>query len=81
MRKADFATMEQLPGAAEVLEADFEGELTSAALVQAVQGCQKVIYCATARTPTADKLAAVDTAGVVKLAKALLVSEPLRSLS
>lgn len=74
MRRADFETMEQLPGAAEVLEADFEGDLTPAALMQAVQGCQKIIYCATARSPTADKLAAVDTAGVVKLSKALLVS-------
>ncbi|RAL43785.1 hypothetical protein DM860_014286 [Cuscuta australis] len=68
VRKADEVVKEMLPRSVEVVVGDVGDP---SALMNAVQGCNKIIYCATARfTITAD-LNRVDCQGVYNLTKAL----------
>ncbi|CAI5470249.1 unnamed protein product [Closterium sp. Yama58-4] len=69
VRSADAETLEQLPRACQVAVADLADE---AALQKAVEGCNKVVFCASARSGMAADLQRVDHMGVVNLSKAFL---------
>ncbi|CAI5525086.1 unnamed protein product [Closterium sp. Naga37s-1] len=69
VRSADPETLEQLPRACQVAVADLADE---AALQKAVEGCNKVVFCASARSAMAADLQRVDHMGVVNLSKAFL---------
>ncbi|CAI7828114.1 unnamed protein product [Closterium sp. NIES-54] len=69
VRSADAETLEQLPRACQVAVADLADEV---ALQKAVEGCNKVVFCASARSAMAADLQRVDHMGVVNLSKAFL---------
>ena len=70
VRNNDPETLEKVPRACEVVVADLGDEVS---LKQAVIGCNKIIFCATARTSVTVDLQRVDNQGVVNLSKAFLV--------
>lgn len=70
MRKADEEVVEMLPRSVEIVIGDV-GEPDS--LRAAVQGCNKIIYCATARSTISGDLYRVDNRGVYNLTKAFQV--------
>eukprot|EP00898_Chlorokybus_atmophyticus_P008333 jgi/Chlat1/8500/Chrsp80S07894 len=67
LRRADEAALEIIPRSVEVVVGDV-GEPST--LAQAVEGCQKVIYCARARSTLAVDITRVEQQGVQNLAKA-----------
>ncbi|KAL6576928.1 hypothetical protein OROMI_011204 [Orobanche minor] len=67
VRKADQEVVEMLPRSVEIVIVDV-GEPDS--LRAAVQGCNKIIYCATARSTISGDLYRVDNRGVYNLTKA-----------
>ena len=71
VRNNDPDTLEKVPRACEVVVADLGDE---ASLKNAVIGCNKIIFCATARTSVTVDLQRVDNQGVVNLSKTFLVS-------
>lgn len=70
MRKADPEVVDMLPRSVEIVIGDV-GEPDS--LSSAVQGCNKIIYCATARSTISGDLYRVDNRGVYNLTKAFQV--------
>ncbi|XP_073024865.1 protein HIGH CHLOROPHYLL FLUORESCENCE PHENOTYPE 173, chloroplastic-like [Primulina eburnea] len=68
VRNDDKEVVEMLPTAVEVVKGDV-GEPST--LKTAVQGCNKVIYCATARSSITGDLNRVDNLGVYNITKAL----------
>lgn len=70
MRKADQEVVDMLPRSVEIVIGDV-GEPDS--LSAAVQGCNKIIYCATARSTISGDLYRVDNRGVYNLTKAFQV--------
>ncbi|KAF9616879.1 hypothetical protein IFM89_032841 [Coptis chinensis] len=67
VRKADQEVVDMLPRSVEILIGDV-GEPST--LKDAIQGCNKVIYCATARSTITGDLIRVDHQGVYNIAKA-----------
>ncbi|CAM6019204.1 unnamed protein product [Sphagnum balticum] len=67
VRKADEETLEMLPRSVQIVVGDL-GE--PATLKAAVEGCNKVIFCATARSSITGDLSRVDHGGVYNLSKA-----------
>lgn len=63
--------MDMLPTSVEIVTGDV-GDFSS--LKPAVEGCNKVIYCATARSSITGDLNRVDQQGVCNVAKAFQVS-------
>ncbi len=72
MRKADEETLETLPRSVQIVVGDL-GE--PATLKAAVEGCNKVIFCATARSSITGDLSRVDHGGVYNLSKAFQVCQ------
>lgn len=70
MRKADEEVLEMLPRSVEIVVGDVGDPLT---LKSAVEGVNKIIYCATARSTITGDLYRVDQRGVYNLSKALQV--------
>lgn len=70
MRKADQEVLDMLPRSVEIVIGDV-GDPSS--LQAAVEGCNKIIYCATARSTITGDLYRVDHQGVSNLSKALQV--------
>ncbi|KAK6267798.1 hypothetical protein QUC31_011958 [Theobroma cacao] len=68
VRKADQAVLDMLPRSVEIVIGDV-GEPST--LQAAVEGCNKIIYCATARSTITGDLYRVDHQGVLNLTKAL----------
>ncbi|XP_075109547.1 protein HIGH CHLOROPHYLL FLUORESCENCE PHENOTYPE 173, chloroplastic-like isoform X2 [Nicotiana tabacum] len=68
VRKADPDVVDMLPRSVELVTGDV-GDPSS--LKDAVQGCSKIIYCATARSSITGDLIRVDHQGVYNLTKAL----------
>ncbi|XP_009773624.1 protein HIGH CHLOROPHYLL FLUORESCENCE PHENOTYPE 173, chloroplastic [Nicotiana sylvestris] len=68
VRKADPDVVDMLPRSVELVTGDV-GDPSS--LKDAVQGCSKIIYCATARSSITGDLIRVDHQGVCNLTKAL----------
>lgn len=71
VRKADEEVVEVLPRSVEIVIGDV-GDPTT--VKSAVQGCNKIIYCATARSSITADLFRVDHQGVYNLSKAFQVS-------
>ncbi|KAI4331128.1 hypothetical protein MLD38_029345 [Melastoma candidum] len=67
VRKADESDLDMLPRSIEIVCGDVGDPST---LKAAVQGCNKIIYCATARSPITGDLFRVDHRGVYNIAKA-----------
>ncbi|KAL2635216.1 hypothetical protein R1flu_006695 [Riccia fluitans] len=67
VRKADPATLEMLPRSVQVVVGDLGDPET---LKEAVEGCNKIICCATARSDITGDLLRVDNRGVYHLSKA-----------
>lgn len=70
VRNLDSQVVDMLPRSVEIVTGDV-GDPSS--LKDAVEGCNKVIYCATARSPITADLYRVDHCGVYNLSKALQV--------
>ena len=70
MRKDDQEVLDMLPRSVEIVIGDV-GEPSS--LQAAVEGCNKIIYCATARSTITGDLYRVDHQGVLNLTKAFQV--------
>lgn len=70
VRKAEPEVVDMLPRSVELVTGDV-GDPSS--LKNAVQGCNKIIYCATARSSITGDLIRVDHQGVYNLTKALQV--------
>lgn len=70
VRKFDSQVVDMLPRSVEIVTGDVGDPST---LKDAVEGCNKVIYCATARSPITADLYRVDHRGVYNLSKALQV--------
>lgn len=70
MRKADEEVVNMLPRSVEIMVGDVGDPAT---LKAAVEGCNKIIYCATARSAITGDLFRVDHQGVLNLTKALQV--------
>lgn len=70
VRKAEPDVVDMLPRSVELVIGDV-GDPSS--LKNAVQGCNKIIYCATARSSITGDLIRVDHQGVYNLTKALQV--------
>lgn len=70
VRKADEEVVDMLPTSVEIVTGDV-GEPST--LKAAVEGCNKIIYCATARSSITGDLNRVDHLGVYNLTKALQV--------
>ncbi|KAK4765585.1 hypothetical protein SAY86_026675 [Trapa natans] len=68
MRKLDSQVVDMLPRSVDIVTGDVGDPST---LKKAVEGCNKVIYCATARSPITADLYRVDHRGVYNLSKAL----------
>ncbi|OMO83301.1 hypothetical protein CCACVL1_11450 [Corchorus capsularis] len=68
VRKADQEVLDMLPRSVEIVIGDV-GEPST--LQAAVEGCNKIIYCATARSTITGDLVRVDHQGVLNLTKAL----------
>lgn len=71
VRKADQEVVDMLPRSVEIVTGDV-GEPST--LRPAVEGCNKIIYCATARSTITADLNRVDYQGVYNLSKAFQVS-------
>lgn len=71
VRKADQQVMDMLPTSVKIVIGDV-GDPSS--LKAAVKGCNKIIYCATARSSITGDLNRVDYQGVSNLTKAFQVS-------
>ncbi|XP_062110972.1 protein HIGH CHLOROPHYLL FLUORESCENCE PHENOTYPE 173, chloroplastic isoform X1 [Humulus lupulus] len=67
VRKADEQVVDMLPRSVEIVVGDVGDPAT---LMVAVEGCNKVIYCATARSAITGDLFRVDQRGVYNLSKA-----------
>ncbi|XP_030497369.2 protein HIGH CHLOROPHYLL FLUORESCENCE PHENOTYPE 173, chloroplastic [Cannabis sativa] len=67
VRKADEQVVDMLPRSVEIVVGDVGDPST---LVDAVEGCSKIIYCATARSAITGDLFRVDQRGVYNLSKA-----------
>ncbi|KAF7843098.1 uncharacterized protein G2W53_000003 [Senna tora] len=67
VRKADEEVVEMLPRSVEIVIGDVGDPAT---LKAAVEGCNKIIYCATARSAITGDLVRVDHQGVYNLSKA-----------
>ncbi|KAM1461950.1 hypothetical protein ACFX1Q_046133 [Malus domestica] len=67
VRNADQEVVEMLPRSVEIVTGDVGDPAT---LYAAVQGCNKIIYCATARSAISGDLYRVDQRGVYNLTKA-----------
>ncbi|CAN6573717.1 unnamed protein product [Malus baccata var. baccata] len=67
VRNADQEVVEMLPRSVEIVTGDVGDPAT---LYAAVQGCNKIIYCATARSTISGDLYRVDQRGVYNLTKA-----------
>ncbi|XP_054780337.1 protein HIGH CHLOROPHYLL FLUORESCENCE PHENOTYPE 173, chloroplastic isoform X1 [Prosopis cineraria] len=67
VRNADPEVVDMLPRSVEIVTGDVGDPST---LQAAVEGCNKIIYCATARSPITADLFRVDYRGVYNLAKA-----------
>jgi hypothetical protein len=70
VRKADEEVLYKLPRSVEIMIGDVGDPST---LKEAVEGCNKIIYCATARSSITGDLFRVDHQGVSNLTKALQV--------
>lgn len=70
VRKADEQVVDMLPRSVEVVIGDVGDPST---LMAAVEGCNKIIYCATARSAITGDLFRVDHRGVYNLSKAFQV--------
>lgn len=70
MRKADKEVVDMLPTSVEIVTGDV-GEPST--LKTAIEGCNKIIYCATARSSITGDLNRVDHLGVYNLTKAFQV--------
>lgn len=70
VRKADEEVVNMLPRSVEIMIGDVGDPST---LKAAVEGCNKIIYCATARSSITGDLFRVDHQGVSNLTKALQV--------
>lgn len=70
MRKADEQVVDMLPRSVEIVVGDVGDPDT---LRAAVEGCNKIIYCATARSAITGDLFRVDQRGVYNLTKAFQV--------
>ncbi|XP_031386612.1 protein HIGH CHLOROPHYLL FLUORESCENCE PHENOTYPE 173, chloroplastic isoform X2 [Punica granatum] len=68
VRKVDSQVVDMLPRSVKIVTGDVGDPFT---LKAAVEGCNKVIYCATARSPITADLYRVDHRGVYNLSKAL----------
>ncbi|XP_021297054.1 uncharacterized protein LOC110426205 [Herrania umbratica] len=68
VRKADQEVLDMLPRSVEIVIGDVGEPFT---LQAAVEGCNKIIYCATARSTITGDLYRVDHQGVLNLTKAL----------
>ncbi|XP_034210254.1 protein HIGH CHLOROPHYLL FLUORESCENCE PHENOTYPE 173, chloroplastic isoform X2 [Prunus dulcis] len=66
VRKADQEVVDMLPRSVEIVTGDVGDPAT---LSDAVQGCNKIIYCATARSTISGDLYRVDNRGVYNLTK------------
>lgn len=73
MRKADEDVVDVLPRSVEIVIGDV-GDANS--LQAAVEGCNKIIYCATARSTITADLFRVDHQGVYNITKAFQVCLP-----
>lgn len=71
VRKADKDVVDMLPTSVEIVTGDV-GDPSS--LKPAVEGCNKIIFCATARSSITGDLNRVDNQGVYNIAKAFQVS-------
>lgn len=71
MRKVEQDVLDMLPTSVEVVSGDVGDP---ASLKAAVEGCNKIIYCATARSSITGDLNRVDNQGVYNVAKAFQVS-------
>lgn len=71
MRKADEQVLDMLPRSVEIIVGDV-GEPST--LKDAVEGCNKIIYCATARSAITGDLFRVDHCGVYNISKVFQVS-------
>ena len=70
MRKTDEEVVNMLPRSVEIVTGDVGDPYT---LNAAVEGCSKIIYCATARSAITGDLVRVDYKGVCNLTKAFQV--------
>lgn len=70
MRKADQDVVDMLPTSVEIVSGDVGDP---ASLKEVVDGCNKIIYCATARSLITGDLNRVDNQGVYNVAKAFQV--------
>lgn len=70
MRKASQEVVDMLPTSVEIVIGDV-GEPST--LIAAVEGCNKIIYCATARSAITGDLNRVDNRGVYNITKAFQV--------
>lgn len=70
MRNNDQETLEMLPRSVQIVVGDL-GD--SATLKEAVEGCNKIAFCATARSSIFGDLSRVDHQGVYNLSKAFQV--------
>lgn len=75
MRKADEQVLDMLPRSVEIVVGDV-GEPST--LMDAVEGCNKIIYCATARSAITGDLYRVDHRGVYNISKAFQVSPVIK---
>ncbi|ONI15160.1 hypothetical protein PRUPE_3G028100 [Prunus persica] len=66
VRKADQEVVDMLPRSVEIVTGDVGDPAT---LYDAVQGCNKIIYCATARSTISGDLYRVDNRGIYNLTK------------
>lgn len=71
VRKVEQDVLDMLPTSVEVVSGDVGDP---ASLKAAVEGCNKIIYCATARSSITGDLNRVDNQGVYNVAKAFQVS-------
>lgn len=71
MREADEEVVDMLPRSVEIVIGDV-GDASS--LIAAVENCNKIIYCATARSTITADLYRVDHQGVFNLTKAFQVN-------
>ena len=70
MRKDDEETLEKLPRSVQIVVGDLGDPAT---MKEAVEGCNKIVFCATARSTITGDLTRVDHQGVYNLSKAFQV--------
>lgn len=70
MRQDDEETLEKLPRSVQIVVGDLGDPATTKA---AVEGCNKIVFCATARSTITGDLTRVDHQGVYNLSKAFQV--------